>query len=88
MANILVSWTAPTSDGGQTITDYLIGYNAGTSSFNSENATVITFAVTDPSNQTSYTLTGLTSGVQHAVAVAARNSVGDSQYSGSEAATA
>jgi hypothetical protein len=88
MADILVNWTAPTSDGGATITDYLVAYNASTDSFDSANATVVTVAVTDAANQTSYTLTGLTAGVQHAVAVAARNSIGDSQYSTSAAATA
>ena len=88
MADILVNWTAPSSNGGATITDYLVAYNAGTASFDSGTATVVTVSVANPATETSHTLTGLTSGTQYAVAVAARNAVGDSPYSTSASATA
>lgn len=88
MANILVNWNAPANDGGSTITDYLVAYNTGTALFNAEAATLVVVPVSDPNAQTSHTLTGLVSGTQYAVAVAARNEVGDSPYSTSASATA
>jgi large repetitive protein len=69
-----LTWTAPTSDGGAVITDYVIQYsaNSGTSWTTFSDGTSIS---------TSETVTGLTNGTSYIFRVAASNSEGNSSYS-------
>lgn len=69
VSQVALSWTAPTSDGGSALTDYVVEYstNSGT--------TWITF--TDSvSTTTSVTVTGLTNGTGYVFRVSARNIAG------------
>jgi hypothetical protein len=73
-----VTWTAPKSDGGSPITDYLIKYvNKGTTKTVS----------TKTSKAGTYTVTGLTNGVTYTFSVAAVNAVGTGTYSSTQDAT-
>jgi len=71
---VLLSWTAPSSNGGSTITDYTIQYssNGGTS--------WITFPH-PASTATTATVTGLTNGTGYLLQVAAVNRVGTGSFS-------
>lgn len=69
-----LSWTAP-SDGGASISDYLIQYST-------DNSTWTTFA-DGTSTTTSATVTGLTASTLHYYRVAAVNAVGTGSYSAS-----
>jgi hypothetical protein len=73
-----LSWTAPTSDGGSAITDYVIQYLYG--------GTWIPF-VDGTSNSTSAIVTGLTNGTAYDFRVAAVNSAGQGNWSTSIAST-
>ncbi|MFN8185364.1 MAG: fibronectin type III domain-containing protein [Candidatus Nanopelagicales bacterium] len=67
-AQVSLSWTAPTSNGGALITGYKIEVNDGTS---------WTTAVDDPGNATTTrTITGLTNGTQYKFRVSAINGIG------------
>jgi titin len=74
-AQVSLTWTAPSSDGGAAITDYVMQYssNGGTNwtTFNDGTST-----------NTSATITGLTNGTAYVFKVAATNSVGTGNYSG------
>ena len=70
---ITISWTAPASNGGATITDYIIQYSADTVNWTTFNDSV--------STTTSATITGLTNGVTYYFRVAAVNSAGTGPYS-------
>jgi len=80
-AQVSLSWTAPSSDGGSTIT----GYNVyeGTSSGGESSTPVNSSLVTG----TSYTVTSLTNGTKYYFTVEAVNSVGSSSASNEVSAT-
>ena len=65
---VALSWTAPASNGGSPITDYVIQYRTGANPF-------ATFA-DGVSTTTGATVTGLTNGVSYDFQVSAVNSVG------------
>ena len=70
-----VSWTAPTLAGASAITGYKVSYAAGPSFSSWTTPTAI------GSTNTTFTITGLSSGVQYKVRVLATNSIGDSSAS-------
>ena len=75
-AQVVLVWTAPSSNGGSSITDYVVQYssNSGTS--------WSTFA-DGTSTTTTATVTGLTNGSSYIFKVAAVNSAGTGAYSSS-----
>lgn len=77
---VSLSWSAPSSNGGATITDYSIQYSANAGS------TWTSFAHT-PSASTAATVTGLTNGTTYTFRVAAINSAGVGTYSSTTSAT-
>ncbi len=79
MAEIGVSWSAPASNGGSTLTGYDLEYKQSTATSWSDAAhTGLT---------TSATISGLTNGVQYDVRVRATNAIGDSAWSTVASAT-
>jgi autotransporter-associated beta strand protein len=78
-AQVSLSWTAPSSNGGAAITDYVIQYKTTTAS------TWSTFS-DGTSTATSATVTGLTNGTGYVFQVAAVNSAGTGAYSSSTGA--
>ena len=73
------AWVAPTSDGGSSITGYVVQWKSGSQDF-------------DPSRQATpttrtHTITGLTNGVEYSVRVAAVNDVGRGAWSSTEKGT-
>ena len=81
-AALAVSWQAPTSDGGDQVTGYEVGYctaNCGTDT----NWTVATLNSTGTATR----LSPLANGTAYQVRVAATNSAGDSAWSASTTAT-
>lgn len=78
-SQVALSWTAPSSTGGSTITDYTVQYSSNSGStwttFNDGTATT-----------TSATVTGLTNGFTYTFRVAARNAAGVGAYSAQSAA--
>ena len=75
---VALSWTAPASNGGTSITDYVIQYSSNSGS------TWTTFA-DGTSTSTSATITGLTSNTSYIFKVAAVNSIGTGSYSSNSA---
>ena len=73
-----VSWTAPASNGGSAITDYIIQYSSNSGS------SWTTFS-DGTSTNTSATVTGLTIGTSYIFRVAAVNIIGTGSYSTSSA---
>jgi large repetitive protein len=76
---ISLSWTAPASNGGAAITDYVVQYSTNGSTWT-------TFA-DGTSTTTSTTITGLTNGTAYTTRVAAVNAVGASSYTTSGSVT-
>ncbi|MDQ5938793.1 MAG: hypothetical protein QG642_483, partial [Patescibacteria group bacterium] len=76
-----LSWTAPLSDGGAAISDYIVEYKLA-----SELVTWTTF-VDDVSNATTASVTGLTNGSSYNFRVSAINSVGTGTASATATAT-
>ncbi len=74
-----VTWTAPVSNGGSAITDYVVQYSSNSGS------TWTTFA-DSASATTSAAVTGLTSGTSYVFRVLAQNAIGDGPYSAASAA--
>lgn len=72
-----LAWTAPSSNGGSTITSYTVRYTPSGGS-----AVTVTGV-----SETSTTLTGLTVGTLYTIAVAAVNAAGTGSYSSSATAT-
>ena len=66
---LAVSWTAPTSDGGAAISDYVVQYSADGSLF--------TTFLDGTSSATNATITGLTNGTTYTVRIAAVNAAGN-----------
>ena len=75
-----LSWSAPASNGGAAITDYVVQYKASAS------GTWLTFA-DGTSTTTSATVTGLTAATAYDFRVAAVNSVGAGPYTSAVSAT-
>ena len=72
---IAVSWDAPSSDGGATVTDYDVRYRKSTVSDWTE------WNASDTSTTRTATITGLTNGTYYHVSVRATNIAGDSSWS-------
>jgi len=77
---INLSWTAPSNNGGSTITGYKIEEKNGTGTYS------VLVANTGNTN-TSYSRSGLTTGVTYTYKVSAINSIGTSNPSGEDSAT-
>ena len=73
-AQVSLSWTAPASNGGASITDYTVQYSSNSGS------SWTTFS-RSASTATTATVTGLTNGTAYVFHVAAVNSAGTSSYS-------
>jgi len=73
-SQISLVWSAPTSSGGSSITDYVVQYSSNTGT------TWSTFA-DGTSTTTTATITGLTNGASYTFRVSAVNSFGSSAYS-------
>jgi hypothetical protein len=77
-AQVALSWSAPSSNGGAEITGYVVEWTPAGGSASTVNT---------GSAATSYTKTALTNSTAHTFRVAAINSVGTGPYSGSATAT-
>lgn len=75
-AQLAVSWTAPASNGGASITGYVVEYTPSGGS-----------ASTASASSTNYTIASLTNGTSYSVRVAAVNSAGTGAYTSSSSAT-
>jgi len=75
---VALAWTAPSSNGGSAITDYVVEYTPSGGSAQT---------VSTGNTATIYTLTGLTNGTAYTIRVAAVNSVGQGPYSASGSVT-
>ena len=70
--SLLISWSAPSNDGGSAITGYKVQWKSGSQSFGDPSREHTTGA-----SSTSYLITGLTNGTEYTVRVIAVNAVGD-----------
>ena len=78
VSQVALSWTAPASTGGDSITDYVIQHSSNSGS------TWTTFS-DSVSTSTSATVTGLTNGTSYVFRVAAVNAAGTGTYSSASA---
>jgi titin len=78
IGGVVVSWTAPTDNGGAAITDYTVQSCVG--------GTCTSFAHSPASIATSQTVTGLTKGTAYTFKVAAVNAAGTSLFTNAAAA--
>ena len=79
---LAVSWQAPASDGGRSITGYTVQWKAASGSWDlSSDVSEVT------TTGTTHTITGLTDGTPYAVRVLATNDVGDGEPTPEETAT-
>jgi titin len=78
IGGVVVSWTAPTDNGGAAITDYTVQSCVG--------GTCTSFARSSASTATSQTVTGLTKGTAYTFKVAAVNAAGTSLFANAAAA--
>lgn len=69
-ASVQFSWSAPSDDGGSTVTDYSVAWDQGSQAFFVELAA-------STGGATSYTATGLSSGTTYGFRVSATNAVGE-----------
>ena len=74
-AQVSLSWSAPTNNGGEAITGYTVKYSNGTA------------IATTGAGTTSYTVTALTNGTSYTFMVTANNNVGSSAPSSSVSVT-
>jgi hypothetical protein len=72
-SQLTLAWAAPISDGGTSITDYIVQYSTDFSNWTTFND--------GTSTSTSATITGLTNGTTYFLRVAAVNAIGAGQYS-------
>jgi uncharacterized repeat protein (TIGR02543 family) len=77
-AQSVVSWTAPSDNGGAAITSYKVEYSSDGTNFNT---------ATTAATGTSYTVTGLTNGTTYTFRVSAINSAGTGSASATTTAT-
>ena len=82
-AQVSLTWSAPASNGGATITDYIVQYQSASKGGNSW-----TTVSDGTSTLTSVTVTGLTNGTGYLFRVAATNSSGTGSYSASSPSVA
>ncbi len=80
-AQVTVAFTAPSSDGGSSITDYLVEYKL------TSDSSWTTWSHDVSASTRSYTVTGLTNGSTYDVRVAAVNAVGTGNASSTSSAT-
>ena len=73
---VALSWSAPASNGGASITDYVVQYSSNSGSTWSA-------AMSTGSTSANFTVTGLTNGTTYIFKVAATNSAGSGNYSAS-----
>ena len=71
-AELVVTWDAPTDDGGSAVTGYTVQWKSGSQSFNTTRQATVT--------TTTHTIPTLTNGTQYTVRVKATNANGDSGW--------
>ena len=73
---LVVSWRAPSLDGGSSITGYKVQWKSGFEDYDDSASSTRQTVIADPASFT-YTISGLTNGTGYTVRVIATNSVGD-----------
>ena len=73
---LVVSYRAPSSDGGSAITAYKVQWKSGSEGYNDSSSSTRQTVISDPASFT-YTISGLADGTEYTVRVIATNSVGD-----------
>ena len=73
---LVVSYRAPSSDGGSAITGYKVQWKSGSEGYDDSSSSTRQTVIADPASFT-YTISGLADGTEYTVRVIATNSVGD-----------